>query len=57
MAASAIAALVIVGGLGIYAVRNLEEALQYSNKKAIPSIQLIYRASALGRHIRQRHYT
>ena len=42
MAASAIAALVIVGGLGLYAVRNLEEALQYSNKKAIPSIQLIY---------------
>ena len=59
MAVSAIAALLIVGGLGIYAVRNLEEALQYSNKKAIPSIQLIYQiktnqqivALSLYRHI------
>ena len=59
MAVSAICALIVVGGLGLYVARDLDEALQYSNRKAIPSIQLIYKiktsqqllALSLYRHI------
>ncbi len=42
MAVSAIVALIAVGGIGIVAMNNLDGALAYSNKKAIPSIELIY---------------
>ena len=42
LAVSAIAALLVVGGLGFLAAANLEKALAYSNDKAIPSIELIY---------------
>ena len=41
LAVSAVIALVVVGGLGIFAAMSLTEALDYSNKKAIPSIKLI----------------
>jgi methyl-accepting chemotaxis protein len=42
MAISAISALIVVGGLGIDTAHDLGEALQYSNKKTIPSIETIY---------------
>lgn len=59
MAVSAIAALVVVGGLGLVVANNLGEALHSSNMKAIPSIQLLYQlktnqqlvALSLYRHI------
>ena len=42
MAASAIAALLIVGGLGLWVANGIDEALDYSNKRTIPGIQTIY---------------
>ena len=42
MAASAIAALMVVGGMGFYAVKDLDGALQGSVKQTIPSIQTIF---------------
>lgn len=42
MAFSAVAALVAIGGIGLYVANDLREALQYSNKEAIPKIQTIY---------------
>jgi len=59
MAASAISALVIVGGLGIFVANGIDDALQYSNNRTIPGIQTIYQlkshqqviALSLYRHI------
>ena len=42
MAISAISALVIVGGLGLFVANGIDEALQYSNNRTIPGIQTIY---------------
>lgn len=42
MAFSAVAALVVVGGIGLAVTDNLSKTLQYSNKSTIPSIQTIY---------------
>ena len=42
LAVCAIISLIAVGGIGMVAMNNLDGALAYSNKKAIPSIELIY---------------
>ena len=59
MAISAISAVIVVGGLGLVVANELDEALQYSNKRIIPGIQTIYQlkshqqviALSLYRHI------
>ena len=42
LAFSAIAALVVVGGIGLTVTKDLGDTLQYTNKSTIPSIQTIY---------------
>jgi methyl-accepting chemotaxis protein len=41
IAFSTIGALVVVGGIGLFVANELDETLQYSNKRTIPSIQTI----------------
>ena len=59
MAVSAVCAMVVVGGLGLWVANGIDEALDYSNKRTIPGIQTIYQlqshqqliALSLYRHI------